>query len=104
MLATTQAPQLGWKERSRIVPTLSSFYGIMIRMYYREHEPAHFHADYQGQQGTFDFMGNPIAGAFRSRTALRLIREWSQLHRAELERNWERMKAGEALDRIEPLD
>ena len=69
------------------MPTLSSFYGIMIRMYYRDHEPAHFHAEYQGQQGKFDFSGTLMAGAFRSRTALRLIREWALLHRAELEVN-----------------
>lgn len=86
------------------MPTISTFYGIMIRMYYREHEPAHFHAEYQGQQGKFDFSGNLLVGSFRSKTALRLVGEWSELHRAELEANWVRMKAGQALDRIEPLD
>ena len=59
----------------------------MSRRYYRDHEPAHFHAEYQGQQGKFDFSGTLMAGAFRSRTALRLIREWALLNRAELEVN-----------------
>ena len=86
------------------MPTISTFYGIIIRMYYREHEPAHFHAEYQGQQGKFDFSGNLLVGAFRSKTALRLVRDWAQLHRVELEDNWVRMKAGQAFDRIEPLD
>jgi hypothetical protein len=37
------------------VPIVSVFFGIVIRMFYREHEPAHFHAEYQGQQGKFTF-------------------------------------------------
>ena len=36
------------------VPEISRFFGIVIRMFYREHEPAHFHAEHQGQQGKFD--------------------------------------------------
>jgi hypothetical protein len=43
-------------------------------------------------------------GNIRSGTALRLIREWAVLHRRELEINWDKMKAGGSLDRIEPLE
>jgi len=43
-------------------------------------------------------------GNIRSRTALRLIREWAELHRAELEANWERARARTPLDRIAPLE
>ena len=60
--------------------------------------------EYQGQQGRFDFDGNMIVGNIQSKTALRLIREWASLHRRELETNWENMKAGRALDGIEPLE
>jgi uncharacterized protein DUF4160 len=35
------------------VPVISIFFGIVIRMFYREHGVAHFHAEYQGQQATF---------------------------------------------------
>jgi hypothetical protein len=73
-------------------------------MYYREHEPAHIHAEHQGQQASFDLAGEVIAGRIQSRTALRLVREWIALRRVEIEANWERMKAGEALDKIEPLE
>ena len=63
-------------------------------MFYKEHEPAHFHAEHQGQQAKFDFGGNVVAGQIQSGTAVRLIREWAALHRAELEANWANMKAG----------
>jgi uncharacterized protein DUF4160 len=86
------------------VPIISIFFGIIVRMYYKEHEPAHFHAEHQGQDGKFDFSGKMIAGNIQSKTALRLIREWALLHRAELEANWARMKAGQPLDKIAPLE
>jgi len=57
------------------MPIISVFFGIVIRMFYKEHEPAHFHAEYQGQQGRFDFEGEMVVGNIQSRTALRLIRE-----------------------------
>jgi hypothetical protein len=86
------------------VPVISYFFGIIIRMYYREHGVAHFHAEYQGEQATFTFDGEALAGSLRSRTALRLIREWAVAHAEELEANWDRARAGQALERVAPLD
>jgi hypothetical protein len=73
-------------------------------MFYREHGVPHFHAEHQGQQATFTFDGELLAGAIQSRTALRLIREWADAHRLELEANWVRIQAGEALERVAPLE
>ena len=86
------------------MPVISIFFGIVIRMFYREHGVAHFHAEYQGQQATFTFDGEILAGVIRSRTALRLIKEWAQLHRDQLEANWRRMRSGEPFERIHPLE
>ena len=73
-------------------------------MFYQEHEPGHFHAEYQGQNATFLFTGEPLAGTIRSGTARRLIRDWAAEHRNELEANWTKMKTGQALERIGPLE
>jgi len=86
------------------MPVISTFFGIVIRMFFQEHRPLHFHAEYQGQQATFDFAGELLVGDIRSAVAKRLIREWAGLHRAQLEANWANMEAGRALDRIEPLE
>jgi hypothetical protein len=86
------------------MPIISVFFGIVVRMFYREHEPAHFHVEYQSQRATFNFDGEVLAGELRSSTARRLIRDWALQHRAELEANWQRMKAGEPMDRIPPLE
>jgi hypothetical protein len=73
-------------------------------MYYQEHGVAHFHAEYQGQQATFTFDGEILAGNINSRTGLRLIREWTLARTADLEANWSKARAGEPLERIAPLD
>jgi hypothetical protein len=86
------------------MPIISVFFGIIIRMYYKEHEPGHFHAEHQGQQGKFAFSGEMTVGNIQSKTALRLIREWAGLHQAELQANWEQMKAGRPLSGIAPLE
>jgi hypothetical protein len=83
------------------VPVISVFFGIVIRMFYREHGVAHFRAEYQGPAADVDLL---LAGAIGSRTALRLVEEWTTLHRPELEANWSRVKAGAPLEKIEPLD
>lgn len=86
------------------MPIISVFFGIVVRMFYREHEPAHFHVEYQGQRATFDFDGEVLAGEIRSGTAKRLIRDWALQHRADLEVNWQRMKDGQPMERIPPLE
>jgi hypothetical protein len=86
------------------MPVVATFFGIVIRMFYREHGIPHFHAEHQGQQATFTFDGEVLAGRIQSRTALRLIREWALVHHEELEVNWNRARVGEPLERIAPLD
>jgi len=86
------------------MPIIAVFFGIVIRMFHRDHEPARFHAEHQGQHGKFDFHGNMMVGNITSKTALRLIREWARLHQAELEANWAKTKVGQPLDRIAPLE
>ncbi len=86
------------------MPIISMFFGIIIRMFYRDHAPPHFHAEYQGHRGIFDFDGHMTKGNMQSKTAKKLIREWARLHRNELEKNWQNARQGKALIKIEPLD
>ena len=86
------------------MPVIAIFFGIIVRMYYKEHEPKPFHAEHQSQQGKFDFDGKMIVGNITSANALKLIRQWAQLHRAALDANWDNIVAGKPLDRIPPLE
>ena len=67
------------------MPYVSMFFGIIIRMFYSEHNPPHFHAEYQGSEGIFNFEGEMLQGNIKSNTALKLIKEWAVLRNTELE-------------------
>jgi hypothetical protein len=86
------------------MPTISVFFGIVIKMFYDDHNPPHFHAEHQGEKAVFDFRGNMLRGKISSRTAVKLIREWVDLHESDLAANWAEMLAGREIRRIEPLD
>lgn len=85
------------------MPIVSVFFGIVVRMYYDEHNPPHLHAEYQGSKILLDFRGNILKGDLRSRTALRLVRDWIDLHVDELYENWELARAGKEVKQIAPL-
>jgi len=85
------------------MPIVSEFFGIVIRMYYDEHNPPQLHAAYQGNKAVLDFNGNVLKGDLRSRTALRLVREWIDLHVDGLNENWELARAGRTIQDITPL-
>jgi hypothetical protein len=85
------------------MPRISAFFGIIIWMYYDEHNPPHLHAEFQGNWAVLDFQGSIIKGDLRSRTALRLVRDWIDLHVLELQEDWELARAGRDLREIEPL-
>lgn len=85
------------------MPTISRFYGIVIRMYGRDHAPPHFHARYAGEEAVVAVAdGRVLEGAIPDR-ALRLVREWADMHREELLDNWRRTQVPEQPIQIEPL-
>jgi hypothetical protein len=86
------------------MPYVSLFFGIIIRMFYNDHNPPHFHAEYQGIVAQFDFDGNLIKGDLRSKTARKLIKEWAQMRKDELEENWFNIHNNKEINKIMPLD
>jgi hypothetical protein len=72
-----------------LVPRVSAFYGIVIEMYFGDHPPPHFHARYSGDEALIVIeTGEVYAGSLPGR-ALGLVREWLELHQAELLANWQ---------------
>ncbi|GHU58539.1 hypothetical protein FACS1894133_3490 [Clostridia bacterium] len=86
------------------MPTLSMFYGIIIRMNneHSQHHTPHIHAKYQNYESSFDFDGNIISGDFPIKKR-KMIEVWIDLHREELEANWELINAGDDFFKIAPL-
>lgn len=85
------------------MPELSRFLGIVIAMYYRGHEPAHFHAGYSEYGSTVSIEDRVVSGHF-PRRALRHVLDWYELHKSELEDNWQRARRREPLVPIDPLE
>jgi len=86
------------------MPELSRFFGIIIRMFYSDHEPAHFHAIYGEYEALIEIDTLAVFRGALPRRALALVLEWAALHRNELRDDWRRARAGEMLKEIEPLD
>ena len=82
---------------------ISRFLGISIRMYYRDHSPPHFHAEYGEYEVVVHLKTLVVEGKFPPR-ALRLVCEWTELHESELLDNWELARAEKPLNRILPLE
>lgn len=72
------------------MPTISIFFGIVIQMYWRDHNPPHLHALYQGQEAIFDIANGQVIGGALPRKAERLVSDWVRQHRLVLMENWER--------------
>lgn len=85
------------------MPEISRFLGIVIRFYYNDPLPPHFHAEY-GEFRAQIAIGSQarIAGRLPGRV-LGLVQEWADLHQAELTHGWDQARRGEVPDRIEPL-
>jgi len=76
----------------------------MIRMYFDEHNPPHFHAIYAGNEAQVGI--DPIIileGKFPNRAAS-LVIEWAALHQRELMHNWHRLRNDQPIERIEALE
>lgn len=86
------------------MPRISSFFGIIIAMYFNDHSPPHFHAVYQGDEAQISIESLEILRGSLPRRALALVLEWAVLHRNELRQNWEKARLGVPLAPIEPLE
>jgi hypothetical protein len=86
------------------MPTISTFFGIAIRMFFSDHPPPHFPAAYQHHRAVIAIESGAITGGSLPPAVHRLVREWAVRHRAELMDNWQRARARRALQRIPGAD
>jgi len=81
------------------MPEISRFEGIIITMYFKEHNPPHFHAEYNGMEALFDLtQGVFVKGALPSKQA-RFVLAWYEYHKDELLEMWQ----SKAFKKIDPL-
>lgn len=85
------------------MPTISAFYGIVIKMFFNDHAPPHFHAEYAEFQATVDIGNLQVLEGRLPRRALELVMDWAELHRAELLFDWNLCRSKQAPKPIDPL-
>jgi len=84
------------------MPTISMFYGVIIAMYYQDHNPPHVHVKYQNDKALINTEGEIVDGTLPKKQ-LRLVQAWIELHRDEILANWELAQNKHELYKIDPL-
>ncbi len=92
------------QESTDKMPIISYFFGIIIRLYFHDHDPPHFHAEYQGTEGRFAIPNGKYLEGTLPTKAIRLISEWADRHQSELMRIWELAQADQPLERVPGAD
>lgn len=85
------------------MPTISSFYGILIRMFFNDHAPPHFHARYGEFEATIDIHTIEVIEGELPRRALNLVEEWAIMHKEELLEDWRLCREKRTPSNIAPL-
>lgn len=84
------------------MPEISRFYGIIVRMFFDEHNLPHFHVEYKEYKVSINLNDEVVKG-FMPKRALKLTFEWMELHKDELFENWEKCQKGIKSSPIESL-
>ena len=85
------------------MPTISAFYGIIIRMFFNDHAPAHFHAEYAEYKAVVDIQTLKIIQGDLPRRAAQLVLDWAELHQKELLEDWALCQSKQQPKPISPL-
>ena len=85
------------------MPEICRFFGIVIAVYYDDHNPPHFHARYSGRKVSIEIQTLKVLEGEISSRALGLVVEWASLHKEELMKDWELAKSNQPPEKIEPL-
>jgi len=86
------------------VPRISEFFGVIVYMYFNDHRPPHFHAEYGDFEAVYAIDTLDTLRGRLPRRAHSMVIEWALAHRAELRDDWDRARQQLPLEEIEPLD
>jgi hypothetical protein len=86
------------------MPTISSFYGILIQMFFVDHAPPHFHVKYGEFKAVIDIRKMQLAEGTLPRRALSLVLDWTELHQTELLDDWQLCQDMQQPKKIAPLE
>ena len=85
------------------MPEICRFYGIVIKMYFGDHAPPHFHAEYAGSEAVIAIHSGAVLGGKLPPRAKGLVAEWAEMRRDELLDAWEQAENPSPIIMIDPL-
>jgi hypothetical protein len=85
------------------MPEISRFLGIIIYMYFNDHDPPHFHAKYNEYRGKITINELQLIEGKLPKRVMALLLEWANNHRTELLENWETLKKDGKYKKVKPL-
>ena len=85
------------------MPTISTFYGMFIKMFFDDHSPAHFHVEYAEFKALIAIESLSVVRGQLPRRAQELVLDWAELHQEELLENWALCQSKQQPKQIEPL-
>ena len=85
------------------MPEISRFLGIVIKMFFEDHAPPHFHAVYGNYEAAFSIHSLKMLEGNLPPRVKGLVVEWASLHQEQLMENWELLRKTQKFKKIEPL-
>lgn len=85
------------------MPVISEFFGIKIYMYWKEHFPEHFHAEYGSAKALISISEAVVLKGALPAKQMKLVLAWCEIHREELIKNWNSARAHGEISKIDPL-
>ncbi len=85
------------------MPEISRFYGMRITIYFDDHPPSHFHAEYGEYEAVFSIKNGEIINGNLPNTAKKLIKKWYDLQKENIEKAWENIQNDETFKKVPPL-
>lgn len=86
------------------MPTISSFYGILIQRFWDDHAPPHFHVRYVEHKAVVEIETLMVTRGSLPSTAQRLVKAWAEQHKDELLQDWQLCSEKKMPKPINPLD
>ena len=85
------------------MPEISRFLGIVITMYFNDHNPPHFHVRYEDFRAIVGISPLELRDGTLPPRVLGLVMEWAEVHQSELAENWTTLAGAGTFRKIDPI-
>ena len=86
------------------MPEISRFFGVVIKMFFDDHNPPHFHAEYGSDLALIEIRNLSVFSGRLPPRVMGLVIEWAAFHQQELFADWDRARTQQELEKIAPLE